>query len=65
MARTVQVLSSKGDRHYAVTIGDDGKAVSCDQECKGWFHNQKCRHLADGERLHREQEERDAKTGRQ
>jgi hypothetical protein len=61
MARTVQVLSSKGDRHYTVTIDDTGKATACDQECKGWFHNQKCRHLADAERLHQEQEAKEKK----
>ncbi len=62
MARTVQVLSSKGDRHYAVTIDDDGKATTCDPECKGFFHYGKCRHLADAERLHQEQEAKARKT---
>ncbi len=61
--RTVQVLSSKGDRHYTVTV-EDGKATSCDQECKGWFHNQKCRHLADAERLDREQTAKETKGTR-
>ena len=61
MARTVQVLSSKGDKHYPVTVGDDGKAVACCDDCPAWFHNKKCRHLAEGERLHQEQEERDKK----
>ncbi len=54
MKRTVQVLSSKGDRHYTVTL-EDGKATACDPECQGWHHRQKCRHLADAERMDAEE----------
>lgn len=48
MKRTVQVLSSKGDSHYQVTI-EDGKAVSC--PCAGYTHRQKCRHLGEAEEM--------------
>ena len=61
--RTVQVLSSKGDRHYTVTV-EDGKATSCDPECKGWAHNQKCRHLAEAESLARTEDQYKATDGR-
>ena len=35
--RTVQVLSSKGDSHYPVTL-EDGKATSC--TCMGYTNRQ-------------------------
>ena len=56
--RTVQVLSSKGDKHYPVTL-EDGKAVACCDDCPAWFHNKKCRHLGRAEELDREEQARE------
>ena len=55
MSRTVQVLSSNGTDHYAVTV-EQGKAISC--PCAGFTHRQKCRHLGDAERMDAEQTEK-------
>ena len=52
--RTVQVLSSNGTDHYAVTV-EGGKATHC--PCRGYEHRQKCRHLGDAERMDAEQAE--------
>lgn len=59
MSRNVKVLSSNGTDHYDVPINDKGEAGPC--VCKAAQNERKCRHLAEAERLHREQEERDAK----
>ena len=59
MSRTVQVLSSNGTDHYAVQINDKGEAGPC--PCKAGQNDRKCRHLGEAERLHREQEAKEAK----
>jgi hypothetical protein len=59
MARTVQVLSSDGQNHYAVQINDKGEAGPCC--CKAAQNERKCWHLGEAERLHQEQEARDRK----
>ena len=59
MTRTVQVLSSNGTDHYAVPINDKGEAGPC--VCKAAQNDRKCRHLAEAERLHLEQEAKEAK----
>ena len=59
MSRTVQVLSSNGTDHYAVQINDKGEAGPCC--CKAAQNDRKCRHLAEAERLHREQKAKEAK----
>ena len=58
--RTVQVLSSKGDSHYTVTI-EDGKATSC--PCMGYTNRQKCRHLSEAEGLAQNEDRKKEKAG--
>jgi hypothetical protein len=60
MSRTVQVLSSNGTDHYAVEIDDKGQASKCC--CKAAQNDRKCRHLAEAEQLHREQEAKEKKA---
>ena len=57
--RTVQVLSSKGDSHYPVTL-EDGKATSC--TCMGYTNRQKCRHLGEAEGLARDEDRKKDKA---